>query len=515
MPVFTETDELRILLIQPEWNWGKVGFSLAAMPEPLALEKLAASTPGHDVRILDMRFEESDSALEDELRNFSPDMVAVTALTTEVYAALDVLQRVRRYSKDIFNLVGGHHATLNPQDFYAPQVDAIALGECEAVMPNIVAALSKGESPENVANVIWRDAAGEFHGGERVFSRIDMDTLPLPRRDLTKKYRDDYFFLFDKPDTSIATGRGCPYRCNFCSVWVFYGGRTRQMSPQRVVKEVRSAQTEHITFVDDNFLMNYQRERQIAEMIKAEGIDHRYSMECRTDSIVKHPELLEQWVDVGLYAVLLGLEGASDEMLKNVNKKNTADTNNRAIKILKDNGVIIWGAFIVDPDWQEDDFKRLRDYVNRMEITHTQFTVLTPLPGTNLYSQWRDRLLTHDYTCYDALHAVVPTRMDREDFYAHFANLYRQMDLGPYYDLVREGKLSIEDCRRGKQMLDIMSVPEFYFEKDPVLGGRNQKYREHGRKSEHPGQGGPAGGRSVAAEQHPGRQTQHKIKSQQ
>ncbi len=134
--------------------------------------------------------------------------------------------------------------------------------------------------------------------------------------------------------------------------------------------------------------------------------------------------------------------------------------------------MIIWGAFIVDPGWEQDDFARLREYVSEREITHTQFTVLTPLPGTQLYRERREELLTEDYSCFDTLHAVLPTRLPRDEFYRNFADLYRQRSLGPYYDLVREGKMSIEDCKRGKRMLETMADWERYLENDPVLGRR-------------------------------------------
>jgi radical SAM superfamily enzyme YgiQ (UPF0313 family) len=283
-------------------------------------------------------------------------------------------------------------------------------------------------------------------------------------------YRQEYFFLFDKPDASVAASRGCPFRCNFCSVHEFYAGRTRQMSADRVMREIRDVETKHITFVDDNFMLDARREAELAQRVLDEGIDKTFSMEARTDSIARHPELVEQWVQAGLYAVLLGLEGATQSALTRVNKSNQLDTNDEAIRILKDNGVIIWGAFIVDPQWEADDFKRLREYVDRKEITHTQFTVLTPLPGTELYRTMFDELLTYDYTCFDTLHAVVPTRLDREEFYQRFANLYQQTDVGPYFDLVSEGKLTVEDCRRGKRMLDAMSDWRNYLPNDPVLG---------------------------------------------
>jgi len=461
---------MRILLVQPEYLTEGIGFRLAALPEPLHLEVVAATVPDHDVRILDMRL---DGNLDAALRKFWPEMVAVTALTTEVYAALEILQQVKSFSPEIFTVAGGHHATLLPQNFMLPQVDAIAVGEAELMFSQLARAVADRRGLDGVSNIIWQDRDREFVRNSFKKTKVDMEKLPLPRRDLTEEYRNEYFFLFDKPDTSIATSRGCPYRCNFCSVHEFYQGSTSQMPPERVLTNISSVTTKHITFVDDNFLMNYRRENSIADLIRTERIKLSYSMECRTDSIVRHPELVEKWVDIGLYAVLLGLEGVCDKTLKRINKSSNIDTSNQAIKILQDNGVIIWGAFIVDPDWTEDDFKQLRDYVSEKEITHTQFTILTPLPGTSLYRDRFEDLLTHDYSCFDTLHAVLPTRLPREIFYQNFAKLYHQSDIGPYYDLVQAGKMTIEDCKRGKIMLDAMADWERYIEKDPILGSKH------------------------------------------
>ena len=74
------------------------------------------------------------------------------------------------------------------------------------------------------------------------------------------------------------------------------------------------------------------------------------------------------------------------------------------------------------------------------------------------------------HSCFDTLHAVLPTRLPRELFYQKFADLYSQSDLGPYYDLVQAGKMTIEDCKNGKIMLDTMADWQHYIEKDPILG---------------------------------------------
>lgn len=461
---------MRILLVQPDFRSRPIGFRLFATPEPLALEVLAGAVPDHEVAILDMRLEDG---LTETLARFAPDVVAVTALTTEVYAARAVLQAVKDYAAEIFTVVGGHHATLVPDDFLLPYVDAVCLGEGEVAFPNLIEALAAGRSLQDIPNVVWRNGEGGFTNNGRTLARLDMDATPRLRRDLVEKHRAEYFFLFEKPDCAVATSRGCPHRCSFCSVWQFYGGRVCQMSVQRVVEEVRDVPTRGVTFLDDNFLFNPRRAAEIAHRIKAEGAHHRFGIECRTDTIVRHPEVIEQWAGLGLRYVLLGLEGPSNRLLEKINKQNTVQTNNAAIRILQANGVAIWGAFMVDVDSTADDFKTLRDYVTTMGITHTQFTILTPLPGTQLYRQRSAELLTRDYTCFDTLHAVLPTRLPREEFYRHFADLYRPRNLGAYLRLLDQGAMTVEDCRRGNEMLLTMSRWESYLENDPVLGRRD------------------------------------------
>src|SRR3989339_186697 len=123
---------MRILLVQPDFRSRPIGFRLFATPEPLALEILAAAVPDHEVAILDMRL---DDTLVQTLERFAPDVVAVTALTTEVYSARHVLETVKAHAAEVFTVVGGHHATLLPGDFCLPCVDAVCLGEGEVVFP--------------------------------------------------------------------------------------------------------------------------------------------------------------------------------------------------------------------------------------------------------------------------------------------------------------------------------------------------------------------------------------------
>ena len=95
-----------------------------------------------------------------------------------------------------------------------------------------------------------------------------------------------------------------------------------------MVEELRTIDCNRVGFVDDNFLINYKRDHEIADRIKAEGLERQFLMQCRTDYIVRHRALVEKWVTVGLDGVLLGLEGASDDILQLVNKNNSIAINN-------------------------------------------------------------------------------------------------------------------------------------------------------------------------------------------
>ena len=111
---------MKVLLIQPGVKTQAHAFRMPAFPEPLALETLAAYLPEHEVRIVDLRI---DDTLDSEIAEFGPDIVGVTALTTEVYDAYLALDRTRELLPNAVTVVGGIHASLMPRDFERPSVD--------------------------------------------------------------------------------------------------------------------------------------------------------------------------------------------------------------------------------------------------------------------------------------------------------------------------------------------------------------------------------------------------------
>ena len=454
---------MRILLVQPQWSLTLVGFKKLARPEPLALEVLAAALPHHDVQILDLRVDESPGALATALASFRPHIVGVTGYTTDVPQAQAVLAEAKAADESIYTVVGGHHASLCPQDFDLPSVDFVVVGEGEVTFPELVDALEAGRDYRGILGLIYRENGKQVFTGPRPPLR-NLDDSPMPDRAKTAAYRDRYFFRFWQGAYTMESARGCPFRCNFCSVWKFYQGKCRLRSPEKVVEQIANIPGNFVAFVDDNFLQSLPRAQAIYERIKELGIKKRYWIQARSDSIVRRPDLIEKWASIGLSTVLVGLEGFREDQLAKVNKSNSVKANEKAVEIMHQHNVDIWGAFIVDPEWVRSDFDTLIQYVRSLKITFPQFTVLTPLPGTDLFREKVNELITSNFAKFDFLHTVLPTRLPLEEFYENMARLYASttLSLAELREKIRSGNIPSDQLRSIRGLMQELTNPKAY-----------------------------------------------------
>ena len=92
--------------------------------------------------------------------------------------------------------------------------------------------------------------------------------------------------------------------------------------------------------------------------------------------------------------------------------------------ILKRLGIMMYASYMVNPDYSHEDFRALIAHVRRMGHNYATFTVMTPLPGTELYEQSKDRLLSHRPELFDMLHSLLPTRLPLQQFYQEMTVLY-------------------------------------------------------------------------------------------
>jgi radical SAM superfamily enzyme YgiQ (UPF0313 family) len=411
---------MRILLIKPPPNPRRISLNLY---EPLDLEYLAAAVPEQTVRILDMRIENN---LQATLNRFRPHLVGVTAYTCDAKTANSILREVKRFDSRIRTAAGGVHATFVPQDF-SSSADVVFIGYADSTFRQYVEALEAGRDPREIHNLCF--AAGE----ELFFSPADsgvtnLQDLPLPARHLTRSYRRCYRDYLRKRTALVMSSRGCPFRCTFCACWKLMHGKYAVRSPEAIVREIATLpdDTELVYFSDDNTLHRPGHALRIAELLIRRHNSRKFHIYARADDVVRHPELFPVLKQAGLSYVTIGLEAIRDADLERINKHTTVAANNQAISILKNMGIFINAHFIIYPDFDKDSFTSLYNYLNERRLFRPAFPVLTPLPGTELYDETRDRFVLEDTDLFDFVHSVLPTRLPRREFYRRVAGLYEK-----------------------------------------------------------------------------------------
>ncbi|MCJ7492633.1 MAG: cobalamin-dependent protein [Deltaproteobacteria bacterium] len=220
---------MKLLLIQPSQiiDGEKVCKTKRLMFPRLSLPYLASLTPPEiQVEIIDEYFEEipfDDPA----------DLIGISFMTPQAPRAYQIGDEFKKRGRKV--VMGGIHASALPEEAMQ-YADAVVVGEAEGIWSRVL---------EDFKN-------GRMNGIYRSPQFPELTGLPIPRYDLLKKERYRLFNI----NFPIQAGRGCPFKCEFCSVTRFYGGKYRFRPVGEVVREIQQTRFKKIFFVDDNIISN-------------------------------------------------------------------------------------------------------------------------------------------------------------------------------------------------------------------------------------------------------------------
>ena len=421
---------MRVLLVRPPVPPHTTGLKHIMVCEPLELEYVAAGLGGHEVRIMDMILERG---FERRLREFRPDVIGTSSYITGVNEVIKLCRTAKRWNPGVRTVVGGVHASRAPADFADHSVDCIVLGDGTGVMPELLEAFRRDAPLEEFPGLALPldDERVAFTDDRRYMS--SPDTLPLPRRDLVDHLRHRYYYLFHRPVATVKTTWGCWYRCNFCFTWRITGGTPYSRSPESIVDELAGIECEDIYIVDDIFLINRRRLRRIGELLRARGIRKKFLCFGRADFIAENEDVIAEWAELGLTAVLIGLEASTSPELDSMDKRTTVDQNRAAVDVLRRHGIDTYGSLIPDPDYGREDWERLWRFIEETGLYYLNISPLTPLPGTAIWEEYREQIVVprRAHGLWDLSHAVLPTRLPLRRFYRELRWLYVRASLSP------------------------------------------------------------------------------------
>ncbi len=426
---------MKILLVKPKPRLNTI---LKLHPlirmEPLELGYIAAAVPQeHEVRILDLRLSKRpDRDFVRTLKKYRPDIIGLSGYTHEATKVIELARTVRRVLPASYIIVGGHHATVLPQDYNLNCFDAIVRGEGCAPFNTIVKTASSGRSFVGIDNVMVPGSGFSETEAAQMPVYPDLSTLPLPRRDLWHHSKYSCIWPSEKhPSGStifpqvalVRTSFGCLMNCSFCMVPTLSRRKHMIRPPEQIADEIGALKQKHVYFCDDETFLNEDHARNVAEAIKKRGIKKRYFAWARSTTVNRSPELFRLWREIGLDAVFLGFEAINDADLKKISKNSTVLENEKAHAALREMGIALHAGFMVNANFTREDFRNLQEYMKRMPPAQITCTVYTPSPGSPAWQEEKSRYTCHPSNLHDCMHPMTPTAIPLQDFFTEFSKL--------------------------------------------------------------------------------------------
>lgn len=315
---------------------------------------------GYDVEVVD--FADSTTFSRDA------DVCGVTILSPDFIRSKEILRSLKRNGAKRV-IAGGPHAAIAPEECLKAGFDGVSIGDGELTIERLI-------NGEKIVTA-WAKNIDDFYPDR---SAIDL--------------WDYEFYVRGVRATSLITSRGCWWAaktggCSFCCRCD--GRKLRFNSAKHVKKELVDIQSigfEAIVLYDDTFFSYPKRDTRIVKDIRELGFTWRCF--SRADVVLRNKKVVEEAVKTGLSEVLLGVESASDSILKTINKGFTKKQVSEAINFLYDLGVDVKVTFIVGcPSESEETLMETKGFLDEhiTKLHDVDFTILQIYPGCDI---WRE-----------------------------------------------------------------------------------------------------------------------------
>jgi radical SAM superfamily enzyme YgiQ (UPF0313 family) len=354
-----------------------------------------------------------------QLQAFRPDVVGFSLLSPSVPWAMALAKSIKQNTSAL-TIAGNVHAIMCPELIHEEGLDILCRGEGEYALLELCNALDHGEDYSRIQGLIVKTPEGIITNALRE-ELVDLDAMPFADRTLYNKYM---FFRRSKY-LRVLMGRGCPFRCSYCSNPVLtdhYGGGKkyfRRRSPESAVAEIEAmikmhpGKVKHIYFLDEVLWIKNQWLRDFLKLYK-ERINLPYGANFRFGGITEEDIMLMAETKGRFF---VATETGDEQQRMNLLKKPV--TNEHILQVtgwMHKHGVGFWtSAFFGLPgDTPQDHRDRLK-FFRQVKPRYLWTTFFQPYPGIAL-TQHEDvqRYLPQDRTFSTLVHEAYLDLPDRD-----------------------------------------------------------------------------------------------------
>lgn len=337
-------------------------------------------------------------------QDLQADLIAISAITPTVTVAYALADHFR--ARGIPVVMGGPHVTFLPEEGLQ-HADYCVMGEGEIPFPHLVEALNRGEPLQSVPGLAWKKD-GQVVLNPPAAAVEDLDALPFCDFSLLDTGGRRLGGPIGRAMVPIQTSRGCPFNCTFCSVTCMFGRRYRHRSTQNVLAELEryNPRKHYLFFYDDNFAANRRKTKELLEQMIERRLGFNWVTQVRTD-VAKDGEMLDLMKRAGCQVLFIGFESVDPIALKEMKKSQTREEVEHSIREIHRRRIHIHGMFVFGFDADTPATARSTvDFAIRKKIDTSQFMILTPLPGTELFETLKkqNRILDYDWETFDGHH---------------------------------------------------------------------------------------------------------------
>ena len=365
-----------------------------AMIPPYSLQILSAVTPAdHDVVIYDDYHRPVPTDLD-------ADIGGISVWTAAANRSYHLAGELRANGLPV--ILGGPHVTLCPDEAQA-YADSIVLGEAEGIWPIVLADFQRGQLKKRYVG----------------------EPLPLsatPDADWECVSASDYVLT-----ASVAASRGCVNNCWFCFESSRKGVGFRQRPLGMVLEEISTRSSRVVAFLDNDILADREYAVRLLNALIPMGIQW-FGM--TTIGAADDEALLDLLAESGCRNLYIGFESVNTHCLDEVKKGwNKVENYLRNVRRIHDRDIMVNGSVVFGFDNDSIGvFGHTVAFGIEAKLETATFTILTPYPGTRLYSKLdqEGRILDHDWAHYDTTRAAYqPRQMSPDELEAGHFQAYR------------------------------------------------------------------------------------------